>query len=117
MVSSCIYSLRYISVTGRAPLVAEIRLIAPITQIYVQLFDNPSRAREILSTGKRSVSDSPDKTMSCLSGLSAEEEKKAKKRAKKAQQKQEEQRKGVDRIAKQWWSSLKPCGSGSSINK
>jgi len=34
------------------------------SQIYVQLFDNPSRAREALSTGKGSVFGSSDKTMS-----------------------------------------------------
>jgi len=31
-------------------------------QIYVQLFDNPSRAREALSMGKGSVFPSSDKT-------------------------------------------------------
>ncbi|KAH9990949.1 NMDA receptor-regulated protein 1-domain-containing protein [Russula compacta] len=74
---------------------AYIHCAISASQIYVQLFDNPSHAREVLSTGKRSVSDSPEKTVSCLSGMSAEEEKKAKKRAKKAQQKQEEQRKAA----------------------
>jgi hypothetical protein len=73
----------------------EIILVALTAQIYVELFDDPSRARDILSTGKGSVFDSPDKMISHLAGLSAEEEKKAKKRAKRAQQKQEEQKKGV----------------------
>jgi len=48
------------------------------SQIYVKLFDNPSLAKDVLSTG-----------------LTAEEEKKAKKKAKRAQQKQEEQRKAA----------------------
>ena len=69
MVSSCIPSLCYISVTGM-PLIGRVRfaieanVIVPIAQIYVQLFDNPSRAREALSTGKGSVFGSSDKTMS-----------------------------------------------------
>ncbi|KAH9974058.1 NMDA receptor-regulated protein 1-domain-containing protein [Lactifluus volemus] len=46
--------------------------------IYVKLFDNPSLAKDVLSTG-----------------LTAEEAKKAKKKAKKAQQRQEEQRKAT----------------------
>jgi len=57
---------------------AYIHCAVSASQIYVQLFDNPSRVKEALSTG-----------------LSAEEEKKAKKRAKKAQQKQEEQKKAA----------------------
>jgi len=72
-----------------------IILVALTAQIYVELFDNPSCARDILSTGKGSIFDSPDKMISPFAGLSAEEEKKAKKRAKRAQQKQEEQKKGV----------------------
>jgi deoxycytidylate deaminase len=75
--------------------VIETELIATTSKIYVQLFDNPSCARDVLSTGKNVVYDRPDKTMSRHAGLSAEEEKKAKKRAKKAQQKQEEQKKGA----------------------
>jgi deoxycytidylate deaminase len=73
----------------------EMGLITTTSQIYVQLFDNPSCARDILSTGKKSVLDNPNKTMFRHAGLSTEEEKKAKKRAKKAQQKQEEQKKGA----------------------
>jgi len=61
---------------------AYIHCAVSASQIYVQLFDNPFCARDVLSTG-----------------LSAEEEKKAKKRAKKAQQKQEEQRKAAAAIA------------------
>lgn len=76
-------------------LVIEIVLIGTGSQIYVQLFDNPSCARDVLSTGKNSVFENPGKTMSRHAGLSADEEKKAKKRAKKAQQKQEEQKKGA----------------------
>lgn len=76
-------------------LVIEVVLIGTASQIYVQLFDNPSCARNVLSTGKDSVFDSSDKTISRHSGLSADEEKKAKKRAKKAQQKQEMQKKGA----------------------
>ena len=72
-----------------------IELIATTSQIYVQLFDNPSCAKDVLSTGKKSGFDSPDHTMSRHAGLSAEDEKKAKKRAKRAQQKQEEQKKGA----------------------
>jgi deoxycytidylate deaminase len=72
-----------------------MELIATTSQIYVQLFDNPSCAKDVLSTGKKSVFGNPDKTMSRHAGLSTEEEKKAKKRAKKAQQKQEEQKKGA----------------------
>jgi len=74
---------------------AYIHCAVSAAQIYVELFDDPSRARDILSTGKGSVFDSPDKMISHLAGLSAEEEKKAKKRAKRAQQKQEEQKKAA----------------------
>jgi hypothetical protein len=97
MVSSCIHSLRYISITGRLHDNTGDRSRAhwDASQIYVQLFDNPSCARDVLSTGKNSVFENPDKTMSRHAGLSADEEKKAKKRAKKAQQKQEEQKKGA----------------------
>ena len=70
-------------------------LIGFSSQIYVQLFDNPSCARDVLSTGKNTVFDNLDKTMTRYAGLSADEEKKAKKRAKRAQQKQEEQKKGA----------------------
>jgi tetratricopeptide (TPR) repeat protein len=56
---------------------AYIHSAVSASQIYVQLFDNPSLAKDILSTG-----------------LSAEEEKKAKKKARKAQQKLEELKKG-----------------------
>jgi hypothetical protein len=60
------------------------------------LFDNPSCARDVLSTGKECFYIyNSDQTTTRHAGLSAEEEKKAKKRAKKAQQKQEEQRKGA----------------------
>ena len=76
-------------------LVIEVVLIGTASQIYVQLFDDPSCARDILSTGKNTVFYSPDKTMSRHAGLSADDEKKAKKRAKKAQQKQDEQKKGA----------------------
>jgi len=75
--------------------VIEVVLIGTAPQIYVQLFDNPSCARDVLSTGKNSVFENSDKTISRHAGLSADEEKKAKKRAKKAQQKQEEQKKGA----------------------
>lgn len=75
--------------------VMEVVLIGTTSQIYVQLFDDPSRVRDILSTGKNSVCYCPDKTISGHTGLSADEEKKAKKRAKRAQQKQEEQKKGA----------------------
>lgn len=74
----------------------EIELIATNSQIYVQLFDNPSCARDILSTGKEPIFIyNSEKSTTRHAGLSAEEEKKAKKRAKKAQQKQEEQKKGT----------------------
>jgi len=76
-------------------LVIEVVLIWTASQIYVQLFDKPSCARDVLSTGMNSVFDNPDKTISRHAGLSADEEKKAKKRAKRAQQKQEEQKKGA----------------------
>jgi hypothetical protein len=89
--------LRYISITGRPHDNTGDRSRAhwDASQIYVQLFDNPSCARDVLSTGKNSVFENPDKTMSRHAGLSADEEKKAKKRAKKAQQKQEEHKKGA----------------------
>jgi NMDA receptor-regulated protein 1 len=45
-------------------LAMEIVFIATASQIYVQLFDNPSCARDVLSTGKNSVFDDLDKTMS-----------------------------------------------------
>jgi hypothetical protein len=75
--------------------VIEVVFIGTGSQIYVQLFDNPSCARDVLSTGKNSVFENPGKMMSRHAGLSADEEKKAKKRAKKTQQKQEEQKKGA----------------------
>ncbi|KAH8998080.1 NMDA receptor-regulated protein 1-domain-containing protein [Lactarius akahatsu] len=56
---------------------AYIHSAVSASQIYVRLFDSPSLANDVLSTG-----------------LSAEEEKKAKKKARKAQQKQEELKKG-----------------------
>ncbi|KAI9511423.1 NMDA receptor-regulated protein 1-domain-containing protein [Russula earlei] len=74
---------------------AYIHCAISASQIYVELFDNPSRRKDVLSTGKELVFDNLDKTISRLSGMSAEEEKKAKKRAKKAQQKQEEQKKAA----------------------
>ena len=66
MVSSCIHSLRYISITGRLHDNTGDRSRAhwDASQIYVQLFDNPSCARDVLSTGKNSVFDSPYKTIS-----------------------------------------------------
>lgn len=75
-------------------LAVRVKLLDLVPQIYVQLFDNPSLAKDVLSTGKEPASDSVGTTVSCLSGLSAEEEKKAKKKARKAQQKLEELKKG-----------------------
>lgn len=75
-------------------LAVRVKLLDLVPQIYVQLFDNPSLAKDVLSTGKEPAFDSVGTTVSCLSGLSAEEEKKAKKKARKAQQKLEELKKG-----------------------
>ncbi|KAF8271885.1 NMDA receptor-regulated protein 1-domain-containing protein [Lactarius quietus] len=57
---------------------AYIHSAVSASQIYVRLFDSPSLAKDVLSTG-----------------LSVEEEKKAKKKARKAQQKQEELKKAA----------------------
>ena len=102
MVSSCIYSLCHISVTGRvsrqyrAPLATELSVIASPCRF----MSNYLTTR--LARGKRCqwvrgpFSLVPTRRRSVPAGLSAEEEKKAKKKAKKAQQKQEEQKKGTD---------------------
>jgi hypothetical protein len=100
LVSPSIYSFRRIGITGMNPpehlvsLAVRVKLLDLVRQIYVQLFDNPSLAKGVLSTGKEPAFDSVGTTMSCLTGLSAEEEKKAKKKARKAQQKLEELKKG-----------------------
>lgn len=100
LVSPGIYSFRHISITGMTPpehlvsLAVRVKWLDLVPQIYVQLFDNPSLAKDVLSTGKELTFDSVGATISCLSGLSAEEEKKARKKARKAQQKLEELKKG-----------------------
>jgi hypothetical protein len=100
LVSPRIYSFCRVGITGMnlpehlVSLAVSLKPLDLVPQIYVQLFDNPSLAKDILSTGKESAFDSVGTTISCLSGLSAEEEKKAKKKARKAQQKLEELKKG-----------------------
>lgn len=72
LVSPCIYSFRRIGITGMTyqnilvSLAVRVKLFHLVPQIYVKLFDNPSLAKDVLSTGKEPAFDSAGPTISCL---------------------------------------------------